>query len=93
MTGKRTLAVVLGDTWTRRFYAFLLLVAIAALVWASVFTSWALLGLAMVPLAVRARQVVASGGKGMALIPVLRDTGIAELVYAVGLALGLFIGA
>jgi 1,4-dihydroxy-2-naphthoate polyprenyltransferase len=93
VTGKKTLAVVLGDRWTRRFYAFLLLVAIAALVWASVFTLWALLGLAMVPLAVRARQVVASGGKGMALIPVLRDTGLAELVYAVGLALGLFIGA
>jgi 1,4-dihydroxy-2-naphthoate octaprenyltransferase len=92
-TGKKTLAVVLGDAWTRRFYAFLLLVALAALVWASVFTPWALLGLAMVPLAVRARQVVASGAQGMALIPVLRDTGLAELVYAAGLALGLFIGA
>jgi len=93
VTGKKTLAVVLGDTWTRRFYAFLLLVAIASLVWAAAFTLWALLGLAMVPLAVRARQVVASGAKGLALIPVLRDTGLAELVYAVGLALGLFIGA
>ncbi len=41
------------------------------------------------PLAVRARQVVASGAKGLALIPVLRDTGLAELVYAGGLALGL----
>jgi 1,4-dihydroxy-2-naphthoate octaprenyltransferase len=92
-TGKKTLAVVLGDTWTRRFYVFLLLVALAALVWAAVFTLWAMLGLVMVPLVVRARQVVASGGQGMALIQVLRDTGLAELVYAVGLALGLFIGA
>jgi len=93
VTGKKTLAVVLGDTWTRRFYTFLLLVAVASLIWASVFTLWALLGLAMAPLAVRARQAVASGAKGMALIPVLRDTGLAELVFAVGLALGLFIGA
>ncbi len=92
-SGKRTLAVLLGDKNTRRFYALLLLIALGCLVWASWFTSWALLGLVFVPLAVRARQVVASGAKGMALIPVLKDTGIAELVYAGGLALGLAIGA
>jgi 1,4-dihydroxy-2-naphthoate octaprenyltransferase len=93
VTGKKTLAVVLGDTWTRRFFSLLLLVAVGTLVWASVFTAWALLGLLMVPLAVRARQVVASGAQGMALIPVLRDTGLAELVYAAGLAAGLALGA
>jgi len=93
VTGKKTLAVVLGDAWTRRLFTLLVLVAVASLIWASVFTAWALLGLAMVPLAVRARQVVASGAGGMALIPVLRDTGLAELVYALGLAVGLTIGA
>ena len=93
VTGKKTLAVVLGDTWTRRFFTLLLLIALGSLVWASVFTGWALLGLLAVPFAVRARQVVASGGQGMGLIPVLRDTGLAELVYAAGLALGLFVGA
>ncbi|WP_344769817.1 1,4-dihydroxy-2-naphthoate polyprenyltransferase [Aeromicrobium panaciterrae] len=92
-SGKRTLAVLLGDTNTRRFYVLLLLVALGCLVWASAFTAWALLGLVFVPLAVRARQVVASGAGGMALIPVLRDTGLAELVYAAGLALGLALGA
>jgi 1,4-dihydroxy-2-naphthoate octaprenyltransferase len=91
--GKKTLAVVLGDSRTRHFFTLLVVVALGALVWASWFTAWALLGLAMVPLAVRARQTVASGAKGMALIPVLRDIGLAELVYAVGLALGLAIGA
>ena len=85
--------MVLGDRRTRRFYVLLLIVALGTLVWAAVFTLWALLGLAMVPLAVRARQTVASGAKGLALIPVLRDTGLAELVYAGGLALGLAIGA
>ena len=93
VTGKKTLAVVLGDAATRRFFTLLVLIAIASLVWASAFTTWALLGLVMVPLAVRARQVVASGAGGMALIPVLRDTGLAELVYAAGLAIGLAIGA
>ncbi|MET0930586.1 MAG: 1,4-dihydroxy-2-naphthoate polyprenyltransferase [Aeromicrobium sp.] len=93
VTGKKTLAVVLGDAWTRRLFALLLLVAVATIVWAAVFTAWALLGLAMIPLAVRARQVVASGAQGMALIPVLRDTGLAELVYAAGIAIGLTIGA
>lgn len=93
VTGKRTLAVVLGDANTRRLFTLLVLVAIATLVWASVATPWALLGLAMVPLAVRARQVVSSGAGGMALIPVLRDIGLAELVYAAGLAIGLTIGA
>jgi 1,4-dihydroxy-2-naphthoate octaprenyltransferase len=93
VTGKKTLAVVLGDANTRRFFTLLVLIAVATLVWASVATPWALLGLAMVPLAVRARQVVASGADGMALIPVLRDIGLAELVYSAGLALGLALGA
>jgi 1,4-dihydroxy-2-naphthoate octaprenyltransferase len=91
-SGKKTLAVVLGDSRTRYFFTLLVLVALAALVWAAWFSSWALLGLVMVPLAVRARQTVASGAKGMALIPVLRDIGMSELVYAAGLALGLIIG-
>ncbi len=92
-SGKRTLAVLLGDTRTRHFFTLLLLIALGCLIWAAAFTLWALLGLVMVPLAVRARQLVASGAKGLALIPVLRDTGLAELVYAAGLALGLAIGA
>ncbi len=91
-SGKKTLAVVLGDTRTRHFFTLLLLVALAALVWASWFTAWALLGLATVPLAVRARQTVVSGAQGMALIPVLRDIGLAELVYSAGLALGFVVG-
>ncbi|KAA1374840.1 1,4-dihydroxy-2-naphthoate polyprenyltransferase [Aeromicrobium fastidiosum] len=93
VTGKKTLAVVLGDARTRHFFTLLVLIAVLSLVAASVATPWALLGLAMVPFAVRARQVVASGAGGMALIPVLRDTGLAELVYAAGLAIGLAIGA
>jgi 1,4-dihydroxy-2-naphthoate octaprenyltransferase len=43
-------------------------------------------------LAVRAVRVVVSEAVGPALIPVLRDTGLTELVYAVGLAAGLALG-
>ncbi len=91
--GKRTLAVLLGDRRTRLLFTALVVVAVLSLVWAATFTAWALLGLLMTPFAVRARQTVASGVGGPALIPVLRDIGQAELAYAVGLAVGLFIGA
>jgi 1,4-dihydroxy-2-naphthoate octaprenyltransferase len=93
VTGKRTLAVVLGDAGTRRLFGLLGFIAIAMLVWAAFSTPWALLGLVCLPLLGRAAAVVASGAKGMALIPVLRDTGLAELLYAAGLAIGLWIGA
>ncbi len=93
ISGKRTLAVLLGDQNTRRFFTVLVAVAVLSLVWASTFTSWALLGLVMTPWIIRARQTVSSGALGPALIPVLRDTGLAELAFAIGLAAGLVIGA
>jgi 1,4-dihydroxy-2-naphthoate octaprenyltransferase len=93
VTGKRTLAVILGDAGTRRLFAVLMLVAIATIIWAAFSTPWALLGLICLPLIGRASATLASGAQGMALIPVLRDTGLAELAYAVGLTAGLFIGA
>ena len=88
VTGKRTLAVVLGDARSRRFYVGLGVVALAAVVGCAFATPWALLGLLGLPLVVRAARTVASGASGPALIPVLRDTGLAELVLAAGLALG-----
>ena len=92
VSGKRTLAVVLGDARSRRLYVGLGVAAIAAVVGCAFATPWALLGLLGLPLAVRAARTVASGASGPALIPVLRDTGLAELVLAAGLALGLAVG-
>ncbi|MGB9013693.1 MAG: 1,4-dihydroxy-2-naphthoate polyprenyltransferase, partial [Aeromicrobium sp.] len=63
-SGKRTLAVLLGEKNTRRFFTVLVAVAVLSLVWASTFTSWALLGLVMTPWIIRARQTVASGALG-----------------------------
>ncbi len=92
VAGKRTLAVVVGETWTRRLYVALGAVSIAAVVACALATPWALLGLLGLPLVVRPARVVLATASGPALIPVLRDTGLAELVLAAGLALGLFLG-
>jgi len=91
-TGKRTLAVVLGDRRSRQFLLVLFLIALGSLAWAGTFTTWALLGLIALPVAARAYVTVAGGAKGVALIPVLRDAGLTELLYAVGLTIGLVIG-
>jgi 1,4-dihydroxy-2-naphthoate octaprenyltransferase len=92
VAGKRTLAVVLGEARTRTFYVLLAVVAVAAVVACAFATPWALLGLLGLPIVVRAARVGSSGAGGPALIPVLRDTGLAELVLAAGLALGLALG-
>ncbi|WP_229054754.1 1,4-dihydroxy-2-naphthoate polyprenyltransferase [Aeromicrobium sp. Leaf350] len=90
VAGKRTLAVLLGDGRTRGFYVLLVLVAVATAVALAVTeTPWALLALLFTPLAVRGVRVVTSGATGPALIPVLQSTGVAELVFALGLTLGL----
>ena len=92
--GKRTLAVVLGDARTRRFFVALMVAPAVALVASALSTSWwALLGLLyLLPSAVAVRAVV-GGTTGAGLIPVLQRTGIAQLVYAAGAAAGFVIGA
>jgi 1,4-dihydroxy-2-naphthoate octaprenyltransferase len=89
-SGKRTLAVKLGDRRTRMSYGGLVsgaLLALVAVAWA---TSWsALLGLvAFIPLT-RAVHTVSDGATGRDLVPVLQLTGLGELLYAAGLFAGL----
>ena len=50
-------------------------------------TPWAAVGLVALPLAVRAAGPVRKGLGGRDLIPVLRDTGLTMLVWAVAVAL------
>jgi 1,4-dihydroxy-2-naphthoate octaprenyltransferase len=85
-TGKRTLAVVLGDRRTRTLYLALLAVAFGVPVALAVAYPWTLLTLAAAPLAVRPARLVAGDSLGRALVPVLRDTGRLQLAYAVLLA-------
>jgi 1,4-dihydroxy-2-naphthoate polyprenyltransferase len=92
--GKVTLAVRLGDPRTRLLFQALLVVAGAvtvALAFAA--TPWCLAGLVAIPLAIRAAIPVRRGRGGVELIPVLRDTGLTMLVWAVGVAVALAVVA
>jgi 1,4-dihydroxy-2-naphthoate octaprenyltransferase len=92
--GKRTLAVVLGDTRTRGLYAMLVGVAFVALVALALSTSrLALLGLAFLPPVVPGTRSVLTGAAGRDLVPVLARTGIAELLWSAGVFLGLLLAS
>lgn len=91
-SGKITLAVRLGDARTRTLYMGLLVVAFALTLALMAATPWTAVGLVAVPLAVRAAGPVRRGLGGRDLIPVLRDTGLTMLVWAVAVALALAFG-
>jgi 1,4-dihydroxy-2-naphthoate octaprenyltransferase len=92
LSGKRTLAVKLGDDRTRMLYGALASTALVALLVIAWLASWwALLGLvAFLPL-LRAVHAVTDGATGPALIPVLQLTGASELLYGAGIFAGLLI--
>ena len=88
VAGKRTLAVLLGDRRTRALYAALVAVAALAVVAVAAATSWwVLVGLAFLAVAGRAVRTVSGGAVGPGLIPVLQQTGTAELLWAAIVAL------
>jgi len=90
--GKRTLAVALGDEQTRYLFAFLVALAVVALVGVLLTTTWlAVLALAFLLPAVPATRTVLSGTTGRGLVPVLQRTGVAELVYAAGIFVALLV--
>ena len=82
--GKRTLAVRLGAPRTRLLYAGLVLVAAFCVALVAVSTTgWALVGLGFLVPALPGLRTVLGGAVGPGLIPVLQQTGVAELVWAV----------
>jgi len=88
-TGKRTLAVVLGDRDTRVLYAALVVVPLGMTLVLSLRAWGALAGLlALILLGPGLRRVLA-GSTGPSLIPVLRDTALGLLVWSAATALGL----
>jgi 1,4-dihydroxy-2-naphthoate octaprenyltransferase len=91
--GKRTLAVRLGEAGTRQLYLGLGIVAWAGVALCGLATTWALAGLAGFLPWVPAARAVRRGAAGRDLIPVLQQTGIAELVTSIGLAVGFVVGA
>ncbi|MEU9021740.1 1,4-dihydroxy-2-naphthoate polyprenyltransferase [Actinomadura sp. NPDC048394] len=88
-SGKRTLAVVLGDRRTRILYAacaalpFMFVLALAAP------HPWVLIALLAAPLSIPPTQKVLGGASGPALIPVLGETGRLQIAYGLLLAIGL----
>jgi 1,4-dihydroxy-2-naphthoate octaprenyltransferase len=92
--GKRTLATRLGDAGTRVLYVILVALSALLIITVALLTTWwALLGLAGLLLIIPAVRIVLSGGTGPTLIGVLKATGLAELVSAIGFAAGLVLGA
>jgi 1,4-dihydroxy-2-naphthoate octaprenyltransferase len=92
-SGKRTLAVRLGDRRTRWFYVALL---IGAVVMVPVIAGicgrpGAVLALGAVPLARFAVLAVLRGDRGPALIPVLVATARVQLVFGALLTIGLLL--
>ena len=89
-SGKITLAVRLGDARTRVLFQVLMAIAFVLTLVLIAATPWCAVGLLALPLALRAIRPVRTGLGGAALIPVLRDTGLTMLVWAVavGVALG-----
>lgn len=92
-TGKTTLAVKLGDTRTRTVHLVLLVVPFVLTLALAARTPWALGGLLALPLAVRANAPVRGNRAGLELIPALRDSGLALLVWSVLSAVALWLGA
>jgi 1,4-dihydroxy-2-naphthoate octaprenyltransferase len=90
--GKLTLAVRLGEARTRILYCGLVALPFAITVLIAFSIPLALLGLLAGALVVPAVRRVTSGSTGMALIPVLRDTAMAMLVWAVTTAVALAVG-
>ena len=92
-SGKRTLAVRLGDARTRRFYLALVVAGFASAA-ASALTHrpWALLALLAVLVAMTPVRTVLGGARGPALIPVLGGTGRLTLAVGLGLAVGFALG-
>jgi len=90
-SGKRTLAVVLGAERARGLYALLVLAAACAVVAVAAATTWwALVGLVFLAPCIAPLRVVLGGAAGPALIPVLQQTGLAEIVWAVGVGVPLW---
>jgi 1,4-dihydroxy-2-naphthoate octaprenyltransferase len=90
-TGKRTLAVVLGDQRTRALYIGCILVPFCVAAVLAPARPLSLLALAALPLAFAPVRQVRDGATGRRLIVALGQTGRLELAYGALLTLGLAI--
>ena len=92
-SGKRTLAVLLGEPLSRKVFALMVGGAFVGVLVMSVRHPWCLLALLTLPLAWPPVHQVLRGARGPALIAVLGGTARVEIVYAVLLGTGLALEA
>ncbi len=92
VSGKRTLAVRLGDARTRDFYGVLCGVAALFVVLCGVQRPAAVVGLVGLVTVMPALRMVRSGATGRDLIAVLGATGRAQLLFGMMFTIGLVIG-
>ena len=94
LSGKRTLAVRIGDQATRNLYSLTIIAPffLAALIALTGYKP-AIIALGALPLAIPPLRIVRSGSNGRDLIPALAGTGKLLLAFAVLLSLGLVISA
>ena len=93
LTGKRTLAVRLGDRRTRLLYVGLVFTAYAVVVLLALDHLVVLVTLGTALPAVRPTLGVIYGARGPELVPVLKETGLLLLVYGVVLGATLALGS
>ncbi len=89
VSGKRTLAVLLGEPLSRRVFALTVAGAYLAVAVIGIRHPWCLIALLSVPLAIPPVRQVLGGARGPALVVVLGATARVEIVYAVLLSFGL----
>jgi 1,4-dihydroxy-2-naphthoate octaprenyltransferase len=89
VTGKRTLAVRLGDRTARRLFAAAYAGAFLSVVAIGVTQPWALLGLLALPLAVRPIRLVLTRSDPPSLVAALVATSKLEVIVAVLVSVGL----
>ncbi len=87
--GKRTLAVVLGDTRTRVLYSTCLLLPFAIALALAFVRPFTLLTVLALPLALGPVRAVQGGGVGRALITTLQQTGRLQLAFGLLFTIGL----
>jgi 1,4-dihydroxy-2-naphthoate octaprenyltransferase len=92
-SGKRTLAVRIGDAQTRWFYLGCLGFAFASLLYVGADQPGALLGVLALPFAIAPIRSVRGGALGRDLIPVLGATGRLQLVFGLLLTAGVVISS
>ena len=89
VAGKKTLAVRLGDKHARESYVLMLAVAILLVIVLAPRRPWMLIVLLLIPAILMPSWLMIAGRRRKSLIPVLKQTGLINLGYAVLFSLGL----